>query len=583
MVRDQQWGPDQYYRSGWPAHPAGPERPVALPTETSHHDLPFAQHHDARLHDFVETRPIDVGRALRDYCRIPAKHYFVSVINDDGSVMKFAGPDGLRDQNVFKKFFNEENFVRCMQRHNPMLQEEPDYAPTDTEFGRFPVRRRPDRNFGDDLYYQPKASRKRVKVNLRDDDDSPMPVVAAKREIQIGKKEEVLEYYAQQFRNLQQTACKLIAKAWVKQVEPKKQSVHPYTGAESKAPDWWPKAWGPTKDEKVRHKEPDHLYKRERVHLLCHILRLVVQPNDEQHHAIKQLNLSVKKLQESAHEALTMFFNDKDGNNKAKKPYLDYLFNMARQEERFLRGEIDAEHKVYVLKDDRASTDNYGDEGETEHVKAEDEPTQVSPPKTATAAAPHGMLASVTHGQSPTRSNMPGTFGLNDLPVRGPQYTHAMPGPEQAPFMEDGSLGVPATGQIAIPPTPHDGSRRSSIFQSPADYHSPSVPPNMYQPWTGGTTAPTTQPLYSFTQNSPNHHVPFVAQGIQSSQAPYMPPVDGLPRGYDPNQGSMFNPGSFSQPGVSQQPADYNYPIDPRSVPGTNVKVDHLGRGPPMA
>lgn len=69
-------------------------------------------------------------------------------------------------------------------------------------------------------------------------------------------------FYDQRFKSCQQSACKLIAKAWVKAVEPKKQSTHPYTGSDEKAPDWWPKPWGPTKEDKVRHKEPDHLYKR---------------------------------------------------------------------------------------------------------------------------------------------------------------------------------------------------------------------------------------------------------------------------------------------------------------------------------
>jgi hypothetical protein len=96
------------------------------------------------------------------------------------------------------------------------------------------------------------------------DDDEPPPVIvtANKKGIRVGNSEEIWAFYEQRFKNCQQTACKLIAKAWVKAVEPKKQSNHPYTGSDEKAPDWWPKPWGPTKDDKVRHKEPDHLYKR---------------------------------------------------------------------------------------------------------------------------------------------------------------------------------------------------------------------------------------------------------------------------------------------------------------------------------
>lgn len=83
-----------------------------------------------------------------------------------------------------------------------------------------------------------------------------------KRPVRISEEHVIWNIYDQRFRGLQQTACKLIAKAWVKLVEPKKQSTHPYTGSDEKAPDWWPKPWGTTRDEKVRHKEPDHLYKK---------------------------------------------------------------------------------------------------------------------------------------------------------------------------------------------------------------------------------------------------------------------------------------------------------------------------------
>jgi hypothetical protein len=97
------------------------------------------------------------------------------------------------------------------------------------------------------------------------DDDPPVKVKAKKQSLVIGDSAAVWDIYDLRFRNLQQTACKLIAKAWVKLVEPKKQSTHPYTGSDEKAPDWWPKPWGHSREEKIRHKEPDHLYKRGKV------------------------------------------------------------------------------------------------------------------------------------------------------------------------------------------------------------------------------------------------------------------------------------------------------------------------------
>lgn len=76
-------------------------------------------------------------------------------------------------------------------------------------------------------------------------------------------------YYAKVFENLQQTNCRLIAKFYVKLVEPRKQILYPYNGRKTVAgityemtpnetkPPWWPSG--------VRHREPDHLHKAGRV------------------------------------------------------------------------------------------------------------------------------------------------------------------------------------------------------------------------------------------------------------------------------------------------------------------------------
>lgn len=64
---------------------------------------------------------------------------------------------------------------------------------------------------------------------------------------------------------LQQVMCKMIAKEWIKVIEPKKQTRFPYNKGEEGKPGWWPKD--------VRHKEPDHLMKPERHALLLAMLR----------------------------------------------------------------------------------------------------------------------------------------------------------------------------------------------------------------------------------------------------------------------------------------------------------------------
>ena len=61
------------------------------------------------------------------------------------------------------------------------------------------------------------------------------------------------DYYISRFAALQQATCKLVVKAWIKVIEPKKQMKFPYNKGEELRPAWWP--------EGVRHREPDHLSK----------------------------------------------------------------------------------------------------------------------------------------------------------------------------------------------------------------------------------------------------------------------------------------------------------------------------------
>ena len=72
-------------------------------------------------------------------------------------------------------------------------------------------------------------------------------------------------FFELRFSQLQQVMCKMIAKEWVKVIEPKKQTRFPYNKGEAGKPAWWP--------ADVRHKEPDHLMKPERHALLLAILR----------------------------------------------------------------------------------------------------------------------------------------------------------------------------------------------------------------------------------------------------------------------------------------------------------------------
>jgi hypothetical protein len=123
-------------------------------------------------------------------------------------------------------------------------------------------RRRYARPSSDDSDEDNSASgkRKRSKPSLFNNDENSVPVPTQKTmQLIIGDEAEVKKFYCQRFKDMQQSSCKVIGKAFVKAVEPKKQTHHPYTKGDSAAPTWWPLK-GPM-EERARHKEPDHLLK----------------------------------------------------------------------------------------------------------------------------------------------------------------------------------------------------------------------------------------------------------------------------------------------------------------------------------
>lgn len=408
--------------------------------------------------------------------------------------------------------------------------------------------------------------RPRPRNPLNEDDDTPM-TVSSRRGIKVGDSDAVWSFYEQRFKNCQQTACKLIAKAWVKAVEPKKQSTHPYTGSDEKAPDWWPKPWGPTKDDKVRHKEPDHLYKRERVHLLAHILRIVLEPNTKQHPDIRKLGLNVAKLEETTAEALSSFFMDNEANAR-KKPYLTEIFKVARQEERYKNGEIDGSTEIYVMAEDKVPESYPSENDETgSFIKDDDE---VEPTSKASSTMGTTMRPSV-RTDAATLSGLPNDQFIGELPMRGSQFQPPMMGDltPQHSFVDNGNMqvhsqaGVAATGSnlaLEMVPSPHDASRRPSVF---SDFPSPGAT-NMYtQSWQTNSNGATGSPMYAYaTQQSNMEAGPFVSPGVpMDPNQSFMSAAsfEDAPRpGYNANQNGMFRPEEMPAASVAQA-GGYNY------------------------
>ncbi|PHH69538.1 hypothetical protein CDD82_7697 [Ophiocordyceps australis] len=543
---------------------------------------PIESSDNTRFHDPYDMHrrqpPMQIDEALRSYCGIAGKHYFVATISEEGMPLTFFSPGHKLHENTIHQFFDENKFQQVIRRMetgavDPMRDDGLGYD--DSRFsrqggyGRTRTTERRRSSALDDWGSPARPGRKRPRARHALNEEEEVPIMmSARRGIKIGDSEAVWKFYEQRFKNCQQTACKLIAKAWVKVVEPKKQSTHPYTGSDEKAPDWWPKPWGPTKEEKVRHKEPDHLYKRERVHLLAHILRLVVEPQPKQHQDIQKLGLTVTKLEESTMEALSAFFMDAEGNNK-KRAYLCEIFKMAKQEERYKNGEIDDSTEVYVMAEDKMP-DNYGSENDdVTLIKTEDQPEV------------HRAKPQVTHCLGPTSTSAPATaHGLHsgssgsfmgELPVRGTSF-HAPPllqtelGSQQHPFVES---TMPVGDQAAVSAgggglgldlvaSPHESSRRPSVF---SEYTSPGGGSLYTQPWQQASTGSNAPSIYAYTpQPASAQQSAFVSQTVHMNPTPpFMTgSFESSPRAeYEANHGAIFRAGEMPQGSVSHQQGYY--------------------------
>ncbi|KAJ5950013.1 hypothetical protein N7454_001597, partial [Penicillium verhagenii] len=123
--------------------------------------------------------------------------------------------------------------------------------------------------------YRPSEQRAKIQQKVKPL-DSYQTFSAPMTTISINDSTFLRRYYEKVFQNLQQFNCRIIAKVYVKLVEPRKQVKYPYNGSklvegkitrfssEETKPPWWPPS--------VSHKEPDHLRKAERIALLMHIL-----------------------------------------------------------------------------------------------------------------------------------------------------------------------------------------------------------------------------------------------------------------------------------------------------------------------
>ncbi|GAW21802.1 hypothetical protein ANO14919_113270 [Xylariales sp. No.14919] len=433
---------------------------------------------------------------------------------------------------------------------------------------------------------RPRAGSKQPGISSRQDSISLVTIQQPKRGIRIGDTEAVYAFYDHNLKCCQQTACKIIAKAWVKAVAPKKQSTHPYTRGDESRPDWWPRTYckfGEDNYRVLRHKEPDHLGKEERVYLLCHILRMLVEPQHKQHQVIRKVNLTLSTLEAVTFEALSSFFNDKESRGNAnKKPLLKEVFKIARQEARYKDGEINGNTEVFVtsVSDSDASKEPASDSDGEGGVDQKFTPASSS----ASSVEPNGpqiMMSQVQANEHGETGHFPSHGFPESVSMRAAQYSH--PGfdselSDRSNYAETPGMGNQATsyshGHLGLPelyPSPQGTSRRSSVFNSPSEYGSPATPV-AYSPWPTSNT-PSNPSLYGF----PPQPSSVQAFGGQIAQGPQYttPTIDGLPRqDADAHHGDIFAPRAVSQCVMPHQPGYPNYVTDGASLVRSSVKTE---------
>ncbi|KAF2404487.1 hypothetical protein EJ06DRAFT_206628 [Trichodelitschia bisporula] len=154
--------------------------------------------------------------------------------------------------------------------------------------------------------------------------------------LRIGDTDALTSFYCYSFELMQQLAMKALVKAWIKEIEPKKQRNFPYAKKNEKTPAWWP-------IDKVNHKEPDHLRKEERHHLAIEILRYV-------HNDAKFGTDGIQRLQKASGKINLKFEHEPEAKFEQRMALLSQLYIVAEKEGCVHRGEMDNDDVVSITK-----------------------------------------------------------------------------------------------------------------------------------------------------------------------------------------------------------------------------------------
>ncbi|KAL2818463.1 hypothetical protein BDW59DRAFT_165537 [Aspergillus cavernicola] len=281
--------------------------------------------------------PSPMGAPLRPSVNLPFAHYALIYLDNMGKVKMAASPSiQEHTRSVFTPDVREK-FLESLGYQKPLIRRASAVPYTN--------------NHAHDMAYHRQGKRRKASAHdpaleMSFSEHFPEPVAPRLPSpstthmvaLEIGDTEKVLEYYETALKHFQQINCRLIAKAFIKFIEPRKQVKHPYNGGRPRAgaekgdpektkPEWWPPG--------VQHKEPDHLKKEQRLRLLIHILR-----------KLGKFNITSDKLLEVAQDSKRQLRPEESMEEKME--ILNEIFRVRRLEERFERGEVDADTVVYI-------------------------------------------------------------------------------------------------------------------------------------------------------------------------------------------------------------------------------------------
>ncbi|KAJ5099537.1 hypothetical protein N7532_006538 [Penicillium argentinense] len=484
---------------------------------------------------------------------LPFAHYALIYLDKDGKV-KTEESASMEDNYSYRSTFTAE--VR--ERFLDMIDE------SERIQGRQPISRpspRRVRRRRDNIPVSASASFTEDHAAEDSDSDDISPGGRETTALRIGDTQKIINYYEGALKHFQQLNCRMVAKAFIKFIEPRKQVRHPYNGGKPPAgsapgttgdpektkPEWWPPG--------VMHKEPDHLRKEYRIELLLHIIR-----------KLGHYHITADKLKEVAG----------DTKRSLKHPsHIGIIFEILRvrkMEERYERGEVDGNTLVYV--ENRGPSpkgDGDGDEeedsGDVPALPANFDAAErieegLLTPSSTVEQAPATLTTPIDNMPvgMPPRS-LPGGFSLGEpLTFEGRQDRHfyATP-PQYTDSFSQGMLSTPIATEML---SPHE----VPVFDYPQNGFPSSTPDQPRGPGYDSWSTPSfRQNIFGPVDYKVDYSAPPSSQPLPHTSMPY-----GMP---------MAPPHMHEMSPHAQSPVD---PATGRALPFRTGSLGHPHGLPPV-